>query len=56
MEELTPAELTSTLARAAKLLADPARLATVRQTAMARDFSWKASAREYAKLYEQLTG
>jgi starch synthase len=56
MEELTPAELTSTLARAARLLADPARLAAVRQTAMARDFSWKASAREYAKLYEKLLG
>jgi starch synthase len=56
METLTLAELTSTLARAAKLLADPVRLATVRQTAMARDFSWKASAREYAKLYETLVG
>jgi glycogen synthase len=30
------------------------RLAEVRQRAMARDFSWKASAREYVKLYESL--
>jgi starch synthase len=56
LEELTPAELVATLSRAHELLAEPARLAEVRERAMARDFSWKASAREYVKLYEQLTG
>ena len=56
LEELTPAELVATLSRAHELLAEPARLAEVRERAMARDFSWKASAREYVKLYGQLTG
>jgi len=56
LEELTPTELVATLSRAHELLAEPARLAEVRERAMARDFSWKASAREYVKLYEQLTG
>jgi starch synthase len=56
LEKLTPAELVATLSRARELLAEPARLAEVRERAMARDFSWKASAREYVKLYEQLTG
>lgn len=56
LEELTPAELVATLSRAHELLAEPAKLAEVRERAMARDFSWKASAREYVKLYGQLTG
>jgi len=56
LEELTPAELVATLSRAHELLAEPTKLAEVRERAMARDFSWKASAREYVKLYEQLTG
>lgn len=56
LEKLTPAELVATLSRAHELLAEPAKLAEVRERAMARDFSWKASAREYVKLYEQLTG
>jgi starch synthase len=56
LEELTPAELVATLSRAHELLAEPTKLADVRERAMARDFSWKASAREYVKLYEQLTG
>ena len=56
LEKLTPAELVATVSRAHELLAEPARLAEVRERAMARDFSWKASAREYVKLYEQLTG
>ena len=56
LEELTPAELVATLSRAHELLAEPAKLAEVRKRAMARDFSWKASAREYVKLYGQLTG
>lgn len=56
LEELTPAELVATLSRAHELLAEPARLAEVRERGMARDFSWKASARLYVKLYEQLTG
>ena len=51
---LTPAELTATLFRARELFRNPTRMARVRRTAMARDFSWSASAREYAKLYERL--
>jgi starch synthase len=54
LEELSPDELVTTLSRALKLLANPMKLAEVRQRAMARDFSWKASAREYVKLYESL--
>jgi starch synthase len=54
LEELTPAALVAALSRARELLADPAALAETRERAMARDFSWKASAREYVKLYEKL--
>ncbi|HVN75445.1 MAG TPA: glycogen synthase GlgA [Thermoanaerobaculaceae bacterium] len=53
--ELTPAALVATLGRARAVLASPARLAAMRGAGMARDFSWKASAREYVRLYEQLT-
>ena len=56
LAELTPAALIATLRRARLVLADPARLAAVRAGGMARDFSWRASAREYLKLYEQLVG
>ncbi len=56
MPELTPTALVSTLARASAVLADPARLAKIRAAAMGRDFSWKASAREYVRLYERLLG
>ena len=54
MPELTPAALVATLARASAVLSDPARLAAIRANGMARDFSWKTSARAYVKLYEQL--
>jgi starch synthase len=56
MDKLQPSVFTATLARARKVLASPPRLAKLRQTAMARDFSWMASAREYVKLYERLLG
>ncbi|MBZ5589819.1 MAG: glycogen synthase GlgA [Acidobacteriia bacterium] len=55
LSELAPAALTGTLRRARAVLADPVRLATMRAEGMSRDFSWKASAREYLKLYERLT-
>jgi starch synthase len=54
MEELTPAALRATLGRARELLAEPSRLAAVQARAMAQDFSWQASAREYVKLYQGL--
>ena len=53
---LTPAELTATLFRARELFRNPSRLAALRRNAMAQDFSWNASAREYLKLYERLLG
>jgi len=56
LPELTPAALVATLERAHAVLADDARLAAMRAAGMARDFSWKASAREYVRLYEQLVG
>ncbi len=54
MEELTPTALLATLDRAASLLADPPSLAAARRRAMEKDFSWRASASEYVKLYERL--
>jgi len=56
LPELTPGALGATLERAAAVLSDPERLAAVRATGMGRDFSWKASAREYVGLYERLVG
>jgi starch synthase len=56
LEELSPAALVSALSRAHKLLAEPVALAEVRERGMTRDFSWKASARAYIKLYETLLG
>ncbi len=53
---LTPDALVATLARAAEFVSDPERLAGMRTRGMARDFSWKASASEYVKLYERLVG
>jgi starch synthase len=52
--ELTPAALVAALARARAVIADPARLAALRRRAMARDFSWDASARQYVELYRKL--
>jgi starch synthase len=54
LDALTPAALVEALSRASNLLGNAARLAKVRQRAMARDFSWQASAREYVKLYDKL--
>jgi len=56
LPEFTPASLIATLRRARAVLADDARLAAMRAAGMARDFSWKASAREYVRLYERLVG
>jgi starch synthase len=56
LEELSPAALVSALSRAHKLLAEPVALSEVRERGMTRDFSWKASARAYIKLYETLLG
>jgi len=56
MDELTPAALLATLTRAGALLREPRRLAAARRLAMDRDFSWRASALEYVKLYERLLG
>jgi starch synthase len=56
LDELTPDALVEALSRAHDLLGKPAELARVRERAMARDFSWEASAREYVKLYERLLG
>ncbi len=54
LDAMTPAALMSALARARKLLAAPRRLQAMRARAMTRDFSWTASARAYAALYERL--
>jgi starch synthase len=42
------------LDRAVKLFRDPAVVATIRRTAMARDSSWTASAQQYLQLYRSL--
>jgi starch synthase len=52
--ELTPAALVAALARARRAVADPAKLSALRRRAMARDFSWDASARQYVELYRKL--
>ncbi len=54
LPELTPAALIAALTRARKVLASPRRAQAMRATAMARDFSWGASARAYVTLYERL--
>jgi starch synthase len=46
------ASLRDALQRALKLHADPKRYAAVQQRGMAREFSWKAAARGYEKLYQ----
>ncbi len=51
---LTPAGFLQTLARARGVLGTPGRLAALRRRGMRRDFSWKASALEYVRLYERL--
>ncbi len=52
--ELTAAALVAALKRARAAIADPVRLAQLRRRAMARDFSWDASARQYVELYRKL--
>jgi starch synthase len=51
---LTPAALGAALARAHAIFKDGARLAALRATAMARDFSWHASAQRYLALYQAM--
>jgi len=53
-DELTPAALVEALERARAAIADPEALAALRRRAMARDFSWDASARQYVELYRKL--
>jgi starch synthase len=53
MCEPNAASLLDALERALKLLADPPRYAAVQQHGMARDFSWKAAAQAYERLYEE---
>ncbi len=55
-DELTPAALVGALSRARRAVDDAPLLARLRRNAMARDFSWGASARQYAALYERIKG
>jgi len=48
--------LVSAVDRALKLYSQPQKLSKVRRKAMEKDFSWKASADQYLKLYEFLKG
>jgi starch synthase len=54
--DLSAAGLMGACTRAFEAFADPTRLATMRQTAMARRFTWAAPAAEYAELYGRLAG
>jgi len=53
MCEPNAASLLEALERALKLLADAPRYAAVQQRGMARDFSWKAAAQAYERLYQE---
>jgi starch synthase len=53
-DEPTPEALLAALGRARVVLAAPARVAQMRRTAMAADFSWQASALRYLALYRSL--
>ncbi len=52
--EPTAKALIAAMARARDVLADRSRLATMRRSAMASDFSWAASAKQYLALYQKL--
>jgi len=51
---LTPTAFTAALARARATFDDARRLAQARTAAMARDFSWQASAQRYLALYQTI--
>ena len=53
-EPATAAAFAQALERAVTVLGDPAVLQTVRRSAMRRDSSWTASARDYVELYRSL--
>ncbi|HEX7253334.1 MAG TPA: glycogen/starch synthase [Thermoanaerobaculia bacterium] len=52
-DEPRPEALADALARAARVYADAGAWRELVRRGMAKDFSWKRSAREYARLYEQ---
>ena len=54
LDEPSPEALLAALTRARAVLAAPDRLAAMRRTAMAADFSWQASALRYLALYRSL--
>ena len=51
--DLTADRLLDACRRAFEVFADPTRLATMRRAAMARCFTWSASAADYAALYRR---
>jgi len=53
-DEASPGALVAALARASALYADRRRWRQMMRTAMAQDFSWAQSARQYVALYRQL--
>jgi starch synthase len=53
-DEATPQALMSAANRASQLFLEPGQWLQVMRRAMAQDFSWKAAARKYAALYQEL--
>lgn len=53
-DEATPQALTSTIGRAAALFRERKMWRRMMRRAMTRDFSWKAAARQYVALYNEL--
>jgi len=54
-KEPSPEKLLETIRRAMAIFEDKKKLALLRKTAMKADFSWDESAREYVKLYKEIT-
>jgi starch synthase len=52
----TVGRLARTIDRALAAFREPHRWSAIQFAGMSRDFSWKASAREYAELYHRLLG
>jgi starch synthase len=55
IDQVTMPALVAGLKRALAVYHDAARWRQMQRTAMARDFGWEASAREYAAIYERIT-
>lgn len=55
-EERSSADFLSAIDRARAAFGDQTRLASLRQSAMRRDFSWEKSAGEYLKYYREMAG